>query len=359
MKRALTLSQRGFTPPNPIVGCVLVKDGRIVGEGFHPLAGQPHAEIFALRQAGSEARGATAFVTLEPCSHHGRTPPCADALIEAGVSRVVAAVSDPNPRVSGQGLERLRDAGIAVETGLLAAEAERVNEAFFLFHRAGRPFVTLKAAQTLDGKIATRTGGSKWITGPKARAHVHRLRAQSGAVLVGIGTVLADDPLLTARFRGVLHQPIRIVLDPHLRLPIESQIVQTASISPVIVVSGPNPDPSRVQILQSYQVEILPWQTDTHDRIELTTLLRELGRRNIISILVEGGGETHASFLEARLADRLLWFIAPKIVGGRQAPSTVGGTGVAKMDDAIRVESLRVRRFGPDLMLDGIPVWRK
>ena len=221
MRRALRLAERGFTPPNPMVGCVLVRDGVNVGEGWHPYAGQPHAEVFALRAAGEKATGATAYVTLEPCSHFGRTPPCADALIAAKVKRVVVATPDPNPQVSGRGLARLQAAGIEVALGVLEAQARRVNEAFLHFHTTGIPFVTLKAAMTLDGKIATRTGDLQWITGPKARRFVHLQRARSGAVLVGIGTLLADDAQLTARLPGVTlpRQPLRIVVDSHLRTP--------------------------------------------------------------------------------------------------------------------------------------------
>jgi diaminohydroxyphosphoribosylaminopyrimidine deaminase / 5-amino-6-(5-phosphoribosylamino)uracil reductase len=358
MRRALRIAERGFTAPNPMVGCVLVRDGVRVGEGYHLVAGGPHAEVNALRAAGNQARGATAYVTLEPCSHFGRTPPCADALIEAGVSRVVAAVTDPNPKVAGTGLKRLRAAGMSVEVGLMAVEAERLNDAFFHFQRTGRPFVIQKAAQTLDGKIATRTGDSRWVTGEKARAFVHRLRARSGAVLVGVGTAIADDPLLTARLPGDSpRQPVRIVLDPHLRLPPNGQLARTARETPTLVVTRHGADPSRSKTLHTCGIEILPWHTDTDDRIELTSLMDELGRREIVSILVEGGATTHAAFLEARLANRLLWFVAPKVVGGREAPSAVGGNGIALMADAIGVDSLRIRRFGPDILLDGTPVW--
>lgn len=334
-----------------------------MGEGYHPLAGEPHAEVFALREAGNAARGATAYVTLEPCSHFGRTPPCADALIAAGVARVVAAQEDPNPRVAGQGNRRLREAGVAVEVGLLAEEAEQVNEAYFHFQRTRRPFVYLKAAQTLDGKIATRTGDSKWITGEKARSWAHQLRARVGAVLVGAGTALIDDPLLTARLSrksgGAPRQPLRIVLDSNLRLSPSSQLAATANVFPTLVVTSTHADGERARILQSCGIEILRWETDTDGRIELKSLLEELGRREVVSLLVEGGGETHAAFLAAELADRLLWFVAPKLAGGREAPSAVGGLGIARMEDAIRVESLRVHRLGPDLLLDGKPVWNR
>jgi diaminohydroxyphosphoribosylaminopyrimidine deaminase/5-amino-6-(5-phosphoribosylamino)uracil reductase len=360
MHRALRIARRGYTHPNPMVGCVLVRNGDVVGEGFHPLAGEPHAEVFALRAADHAARGATAYVSLEPCSHFGRTPPCAGALIEAGVSRVVVAVEDPNPRVSGAGIARLRDAGIEVEVGLLADKAALLNEDFFHFQKTGRPFVILKAAQTLDGKIATHERDSKWITGPGARTYVHELRARSGAVLIGVGTALADDPMLTARTaKPAPRQPIRLVLDPWLRLSVESALAKSASHFPTIVICRKEADEDRAKNLYLCGIEILRWSADTDDRIELTSLLDELGKRGIVSILVEGGAETHAGFLESKLANRVMWFIAPKLVGGRQAPSTVGGHGIARMDDAIRVDALRVRRFGPDLLLDGKPVWER
>lgn len=356
MRRALRLAARGFTPPNPMVGCVLVKAGRIVGEGFHRMAGEPHAEVMALRAAGEAARGATAYVSLEPCRHYGRTPPCTAALIGAGVARVVAAVEDPNPLVAGQGLEDLRRAGIAVQTGLLTEPAAELNAAFFHYQRTGRPLVVLKAAMTLDGKIATRTGDSRWITGSRARAYVHRLRAQSGAVLVGIGTVLADDPLLTARLRGVSRQPLRIVLDTNLRIPLTSRLAVTARVSPVIVAAGTSAGADRVAAVEQLGIEVLRLP-DCGGRVALGPLLETLGRRGIISVLVEGGGAIHASFLEGRFAHRLLWFISPKVVGGRDAITPVEGSGAASLSDALPLDRLTARRLGPDFMIECGPVY--
>lgn len=353
MRRALRLAARGYTYPNPMVGCVLVRDGEVVGEGWHPAAGQPHAEVFALRQAGERARGATAYVSLEPCAHFGRTPPCADALIAAGVGRVVAAVVDPDPRVAGKGLARLRAAGIPAEAGVLEDEARRLNEAFFHYHATGGPLVILKAATTLDGKIATRTGDSKWITGPRARAWVHRLRARVGAVLCGVGTVLADDPLLTARFRGAPRQPLRIVLDPRLRTPPQSNLARTARESPVLVVTTDAADPVRAKTLHDCGLEVLRLPAETNNQLPLGLLLAELGRRGIQSVLVEGGGTTYAAILEGRLAHRLHWFVAPKLVGGRDAPTAVEGLGVARMADAVALREITIRRLGPDLRIDG------
>jgi diaminohydroxyphosphoribosylaminopyrimidine deaminase/5-amino-6-(5-phosphoribosylamino)uracil reductase len=359
MRRALRLAERGFTPPNPMVGCVIVKDEVVVGEGWHPVAGQPHAEVFALRDAGEKAQGATAYVTLEPCSHWGRTPPCAEALIRAGVARVVAAAQDSDPRVGGTGLERLRAAGIAVSVGVLEAEARRLNAAFFHFHETGTPFVTLKAAMTLDGKIATRAGDSKWITGPAARRYVHRLRAQSGAVMVGIGTLLADDPQLTARLPGIElpRQPLRIVVDSQLRTPPNAQAVRLASeapgAQPLLIAATKGAPPDRERALRREGVEILRLPAAPNGRVDLTALCLHLAQREVISVLAEGGGELHAALLCAQMAHRALFFIAPKIVGGRSAPTPVEGEGLAAVSQAVALDALRVRRFGPDLAIEG------
>jgi diaminohydroxyphosphoribosylaminopyrimidine deaminase/5-amino-6-(5-phosphoribosylamino)uracil reductase len=356
MQRALRLAERGFTPPNPMVGCVLVREGMMVGEGWHPYAGQPHAEVFALRAAGERAAGATAYVTLEPCSHFGRTPPCADALIAAKVGRVVVAILDPDPRVGGRGLTRLREAGIDVALGVLEEPARRVNEAFLHFHTTGLPFVTLKAAMTLDGKIATRTGDSQWITGPRARRYVHLQRARSGAVLVGIGTLLADDAQLTARMPGVRlpRQPLRIVVDSRLRTPPESAAARIATPEAPLLIATCAPLASdRAQLLRREGIEILPLPADSSGRVDLPTLLQELARRQIISVWVEGGGEMHAALLQARLAHKALFFVAPKLLGGREAPTPLEGLGPSRMAQAVSLGALSVRRFGPDLALEG------
>jgi len=356
MRRALHLAERGFTPPNPMVGCVLVRDGVNVGEGWHPYAGQPHAEVFALRAAGEKAAGATAYVTLEPCSHFGRTPPCADALIAARVRRVVVATPDPNPKVSGRGMARLQAAGIEVALGILETPARRVNEAFLHFHTTGVPFVTLKAAMTLDGKIATRTGDSKWITGPKARRYVHLQRARSGAVMVGIGTLLADDAQLTARLPGVTlpRQPLRIVVDSHLRTPPDCAAIRLATPkSPLLIATQESVDSDRARALLKEGVEILSLPANTAGRVDLSALLEELAKRQIISIWVEGGGELHASLLQAGLAHKALFFIAPKLLGGKDAPTPLEGIGPGLMVEAISLDTLSVHHFGPDLAVEG------
>jgi diaminohydroxyphosphoribosylaminopyrimidine deaminase/5-amino-6-(5-phosphoribosylamino)uracil reductase len=358
MKFALRLAERGYTPPNPRVGCVIVKDGALVGEGFHPYAGAPHAEVFALQAAGERARGATAYVTLEPCAHHGRTPPCVLALIDSGVSRVVAAVQDPNPKVAGGGFAILRKAGVQVQVGLLEQQAHEVDAPFFFYQQTGRPYVSLKAAMTLDGKIATSTGDSKWITGEKARALVHRIRAQYSAILCGVGTVLADDPLLTARFKGAPRQPTRIILDRRLRTPPSAKVVQTASEIPTIIVAGHDHDSDQAKIMQSCGVEILSVTTDINGQIPLSELLAEMGRREMVSILVEGGGRTHATFLQQKQVQHLYWFVAPRLAGGRDAPSPIEGDGVERMADAVQLENVKTRKIGNDLLIEANPVFQ-
>lgn len=355
MRRALRLATKGFTTPNPRVGCVIVRDGAVVGEGYHLAAGAPHAEAVALARAGHRAAGATAYVTLEPCAHQGRTPPCADALIAARVARVVACMEDPDPRVRGAGIDRLRRAGVNVRTGVLHDEAAAINAPFLHFHRTGRPHVTLKCAMSLDGKIATRTGDSKWITGLAARRYVHRERAQAGAVVCGVGTVLADDPMLTARFAGVPRQPLRVILDSLLRTPPTARVVESARDFPTLIAAGVEAPAAKEDALEARGVQIVRLPSDNYSGVSLNALLAELARRQVISLLVEGGGETHASFLSAGLADRLLWFVAPLIIGGRDARSPVEGLGATAVADAVRMSRLRVRRIRDDLLIECTP----
>ena len=360
MRRALRLAEKGFAAPNPMVGCVIVKDGVVVGEGYHPYAGQPHAEVFALRAAGEQARGGTAYVTLEPCCHWGRTPPCTEALKSAGVARVVAATTDNDPRVGGRGLEILRAAGIEVTVGVRETEARRVNEAFFYYHSAHMPFVTLKAAMTLDGKIATRTGDSRWITGPKARNYVHLLRAQSGAVMVGIGTLLADNARLDVRLDPPTpRQPLRIIVDSRLRTPTDAEAVlltEPPHSLPLLIATTEKADPERERKLltpsRRGSLEILHLPAAQEGVVDLQALMRLLAERQIISVLAEGGGQLHAALLEAKLAQKALFFIAPKLVGGRNAPTPLEGEGIAAMQDAIALNTFTVRRFGPDIALE-------
>jgi diaminohydroxyphosphoribosylaminopyrimidine deaminase/5-amino-6-(5-phosphoribosylamino)uracil reductase len=358
MRRALRLAARGFTPPNPMVGCVIVSDGVVVGEGYHVRAGLPHAEANALLQAGASACGAAAYVTLEPCCHYGRTPPCADALITAGVQRVVVAHQDPNPRVAGKGIERLLAAGITVDVGLLEATARDLNRAFIHFHTQNTPYVTLKAATTLDGKIATATGQSHWITGAKARRHVHQLRARSGAVMTGIGTVLADDPLLTARLSPAApRQPLRIILDSTLRTPPESRAVASASAdAPLLIVTTDGAPGAREAALVRHGVEVLR-VPPSDGRVDIRTALAVLAERGVISVLVEGGGTVNASLLKAGVVNSVLFFVAPKLFGGHDAPTAIEGAGVSVVSDAIPLCNVRIRRFAPDIAIEAEVVY--
>lgn len=358
MKRALRLAQRGRTSPNPMVGAVVVKEGRVIGEGYHPRAGEPHAEVLALRAAGSLAVGADLYVTLEPCCHQGKTGPCTDAVISAGIRKVYAAMVDPYPEVAGKGIETLRAAGVEVEVGLLESEARELNRGFIKCVTCGRPFVLWKAAMTLDGKIATRTGDSRWISGEASRAYVHRLRAQSDAIVIGIGTVLADDPSLTVRIgnrqgakdaKNARNQPIRIVVDSEGRVPADAKVLNGEATT-VIVTKRSAPE-ENLDKLWSAGVRILGVR-DIDGRIDLGYLLGELGKMGINNVLLEGGGELAASMIASGLVDRGLIFVAPKIAGGRDAKSPVEGEGIELMADALSTSKPRVRRFGDDIALE-------
>lgn len=354
MERALELARRGtgLVSPGPLVGCVIVDPaGLVVGEGFYVFEEVKHAETIALSVAGNKARGGTAYVSLEPHAHHGRTAPCTDALIAAGIKRVVASIEDSNPKVSGRGFEHLRNAGVEVQVGLLAEEAARANEAYIHFMRTGRPFVHLKMAVSLDGKIATRTGDSRWVTGPEARARAHELRHQYDAIMIGIGTAIKDDPLLTDRSdRSRRLQLVRIVLDEQLLLPAQSRLVKTANEAPVIVIAGTGADENRVRELESRGVEIV--RKGNRDPFEL---LDELGRRSVQSLLVEGGSGVAGRFIDAGLVNKVTFFVAPKIVGGSEAPGAVGGVGVELMKDALQLEHVEITQRGNDIEVTGYP----
>jgi len=352
MRRALDLAGRGrgAVEPNPMVGAVIVRDGEVVGEGWHQRFGGPHAEVEALRSAGEKARGATLYVTLEPCCHYGKTPPCTRALIGAGVARTVAACRDPFPPVSANGLPELRAAGLAVEAGLLRREAQELNAPYFKLRATGRPFVTAKWAISLDGKVATRTGDSGWVSSPEARERVQRLRAISDAVLVGIGTVLADDPLLTCRVSSP-RTLTRIVLDASARLPLPSQLVTTAAESPVLLAATAAAPAERGAALRARGVEVLLLPAAEEARVSLDALLDELGRRGMTNLLVEGGPTVFADFFARRLVDRVVVYVAPKLVGGAGAPGALGGRGVAKMAEAIGLDLRGWERVGEDLEL--------
>jgi diaminohydroxyphosphoribosylaminopyrimidine deaminase/5-amino-6-(5-phosphoribosylamino)uracil reductase len=374
---ALQFAAQGaaLVTPNPLVGSVIVKDGEIVGRGYHRYDDLKHAEVWALEEAGGRARGSTVYVNLEPCSHQGpgkRTPPCISALIEAGAKRVVASMVDPNPHVNGRGFELLREAGIEVAVGLMEREARRLNEKYVKFITTGLPFVHLKMALSLDGRIATRTGESKWITGEEARAASQMLRHEYDAILVGVGTVLADDPALTDRTRQPRRRPlVRVLLDSKLRVPFESQLVMSADKWPLIVFTTdvqevdeqafPD-DPTDRSIsrmveqwtLENYEAEVVE-VASRNGRPDLKAVLTELGRRQLTSLLVEGGAEVAASFIEQRLVDKVTFFIAPKIIGGRDALSGIGGSGIAKLHDALELEDVEVVRRGDDWEFTGYP----
>jgi diaminohydroxyphosphoribosylaminopyrimidine deaminase/5-amino-6-(5-phosphoribosylamino)uracil reductase len=352
MDAALALARRGLGNvwPNPAVGCVIVRDGSIVGRGWTQPGGRPHAETEALARAGDAARGATAYVTLEPCAHWGNTPPCADALIAAGVGRVVAALEDPDPRVAGGGLARLREAGIAVESGLRAALAAEINAGFLRRVRDGRPLVTLKLATSLDGRIATASGESRWITGPLARRRTHLLRATHDAILVGTATVLADDPQLTCRLPGLEHRsPVRVALDRDLVIPPTVRLVAEAGTVPTWLVTAPGSDPERRAVLRQAGVTIIEAAPDAAGRIDLGDALRRLGERGLTRVLVEGGGRLAAALLRAGLADRLVWLHAPLLLGGDAVPA-VAALALAALTEAPGFELLASETVGPDLL---------
>jgi diaminohydroxyphosphoribosylaminopyrimidine deaminase / 5-amino-6-(5-phosphoribosylamino)uracil reductase len=352
MARALELAKRGvgLVSPGPLVGCVVVNpSGDIAGEGFYVFEEIKHAETIALELAGKKVRGGTAYVSLEPHAHHGRTPPCTDALIAAGIKRVVAPIEDLNPKVCGKGFAHLRAAGIKVETGLMSEEAAEVNEAYLHYMSTGLPFVHLKLAVSLDGKIATRTRDSRWITGPEARARVQELRHQYDAILVGAGTAEIDDPQLSDRSGLRRRRPlVRVVLDEEVRLSPDSQLASTTSQAPVIIFG--NERANHADVLLARGVEIV-----SSRRGDLDAVLHELGSRSLQSLLVEGGSAVAGEFIDARLVNKITFFIAPKIIGGTEAPSAIGGSGIETMADALELERISVTRRGDDIEVTGYP----
>lgn len=357
MRVALRESVRsvGRTHPNPPVGCAIVKNGALVGRGGTQAPPGPHAEVVALRQAGDAARGATLYTTLEPCNHHGRTPPCTEAIIRAGIQRVVVAVRDPHAVASG-GLERLEAAGIKTLSGICSEASEHILAPFLHWARTGTPYVALKSAMTLDGKIASHTGASRWITGPVARAYVHRLRSRFGAVLTGIGTALADDPLLTTRHAHSSLQPrsspVRIIVDSRLRLPLDSRLAQTARLSPLIVACTEGADEQAIGGLRALGAEVLALPAKGA-RVDPAILMRALGSRGISGILVESGGDLAFSLLESGCVNEVLYFIAPLLLGGGSAPTPLGGVGFNSPGAGTAVEDVRVRRCGADWVVRG------
>lgn len=350
LKLALALGRQGLGQcwPNPAVGCLLVKDGRIVGRGRTQAGGRPHAERVALMQAGEMARGATAYVSLEPCAHHGKTSPCAEALIEAGVARVVSAIEDPDPRVSGGGFEMLRKAGVAVETGICADEAAADLAGFLMRVRQGRPYVALKLASSFDGRIATASGHSQWITGPAARAWVHGARSRYDAVMVGAGTARADDPMLTVRDMGVAHQPVRVVVSRRLDIPLMSQLARTAREIPVWLCHGPDADAALIEAWQGLGAELLPCGLSGR-QLDMASVLKALGDRGLTRVFCEGGGALAASLLAEGLVDEMIGFTAGLAIGAEGLPG-IGALGLDRLENARRFELVEARNIGGDVL---------
>ena len=352
MGAALALARRGLGAvwPNPAVGCVIVNDGRVVGRGWTQPGGRPHGETEALRRAGEAARGAVAHVSLEPCCHWGQTPPCVDALIAARVRRVVVALEDPDPRVAGEGLRRLRAAGLDIEVGLCTEEAAEVNAGFLSRLRLGRPLVTFKLATSLDGRIAVATGESQWITGPPARDRAHALRASHDAIMVGTGTVVADDPQLTCRLPGLGHRsPVRVVIDRHLRISPASRIIGDAPRVPTWVLTLRSADPGRRAMFLANRVTLIDVDDDGEGQIDLAAALGALGERGITRLLVEGGARLAAAFFRARLIDRLVWVHAPLVIGGDGIPA-IAGFDLAALADGRAFERLSTETIGDDVL---------
>lgn len=364
MRRAIELAKKGsgHVNPNPLVGAVIVRDGEIIGEGYHECYGQLHAERNAIANAkkrGNSLEGSTIYVTLEPCCHYGKTPPCTEAIIEEKIARVVVGSDDPNPLVSGKGFQMLREKGIEVIPHFLKEECDAMNHVFFHYIRTGTPYVAMKYAMTMDGKIACYTGDSKWVTGEESRAHVQTLRNHYKGIMAGIGTVLADDPMLNCRIEGG-KEPIRIITDSHLRIPMDSQLVRTAGQQPLIVACLPDADEEKAAQLQEKGVEVLriPGVTtaditeEQKEVISLPVLMKELGARKIDGILLEGGGQLNESALQAGIVDRIYCYIAPKIFGGAQAKTPVEGQGLTRAADAWQFNRIGMQEFGQDILLE-------
>ena len=341
----------GRTSPNPLVGAVIVKDNRVVGCGWHRKAGTPHAEVHALNQAGELAQGADVYVTLEPCAHYGKTPPCAKALVEAKVKNVYGGLLDVNPKVAGKGFKILEDAGIHVEYGFLQDELRKQNEVFFKWIEHKKPFIVLKAAMTLDGKIATATGQSKWITNETSRAYGYKLRDIYDGIMVGINTVIEDNPMLTARVDGGKN-PIRIVVDSSLKIDINANVVQDKSAKTIIATTD-KADKDKILKLQAQDIDVIVVDKDENDKVDIEKLLDILGQQNICSILVEGGATLSGSFVAKKLVDKVYFFIAPKIVGGKEAKTPVAGTGILNLQEALTLKDIKIEKLEEDILIIG------
>lgn len=341
----------GRTSPNPLVGAVIVKDNRVVGCGWHRKAGTPHAEVHALNQAGELAQGADVYVTLEPCAHYGKTPPCAKALVEAKVKNVYGGLLDVNPKVAGKGFKILEDAGIHVEYGFLQDELRKQNEVFFKWIEHKKPFIVLKAAMTLDGKIATATGQSKWITNETSRAYGYKLRDIYDGIMVGINTVIEDNPMLTARVDSGKN-PIRIVVDSSLKIDINANVVQDKSAKTIIATTD-KANKDKILKLQAQDVDVIVVDKDENDKVDIEKLLDILGQQNICSILVEGGATLSGSFVAKKLVDKVYFFIAPKIIGGKEAKTPVAGTGILNLQEALALKDIQIEKLEEDVLIIG------
>lgn len=353
MLAALQLAQKGEgkTNPNPMVGAVIVKNGRVIGSGFHERYGEKHAERNALANCCEPPQGAVMYVTLEPCCHTGRQPPCTEAILQSGIAKVVVGSSDPNPLVAGGGIKLLRENGVEVKTGVLKAECDNLNKAFFKFIQTETPFVTMKYAMTLDGKIATRTGASKWITGEEARADVHRLRNRCAAIMVGVGTVIADDPQLTCRLEGGV-DPIRVICDSNLRTPINANVVKTARETPTVIACLPCVEDKKQPFINA-GCTVIEIEPDEDNRIDLKKLMRALGQIKLCSLLLEGGAALNAAALKAGIVDEVCCYIAPKIFGGEAAKGPIGGLGVTLPSEGYVIDDISYRSIGRDVCFEG------
>jgi len=355
MHLVLSLARKGMgtTSPNPMVGAVLVRGSRIVGKGYHHKAGMPHAEIVALHEAKEEAKGATLYVNLEPCVHVGRTPPCVNSIIAGGVRRVVIAMLDPNPLVNGMGVDALKKAGIEVKVGLLEEEAKRLNEAFVVFMEKKRPFYTMKGAVSLDGKIATKTCDSKWISNEESRQYVNKLRSTVDGIMVGINTVILDNPLLIPKISRPKKYPVRIILDSKLRIPFSCDVVKTSEKYKTWVFTAEDSRSDKEAKLSSMGLEVIRVPKDESGRVSLRHVCEELFRRDIMHVLLEGGGEMNSSFLKDGLLDKIILFYAPILIGGKGAYNLIGGKGVDFLKDAYKIDIAAVKRFKEDIYLEG------
>ncbi len=357
MLRAMELAERGkgFVNPNPLVGALIVRGDRIIGEGWHEYYGGLHAERNAFKNCIEDPRGATLYVTLEPCCHHGKTPPCVDAVIEQGIARVVVGLEDPNPLVAGKGLEKLVNAGIEVVTGVEEEVLREQNRVFLKYIATGLPWVALKTAMTLDGKIAAFTGDARWVTGDDARLRVHRMRSEYMGIMVGSGTVKTDDPLLNCRLEGEHRQPVRIVVDSKASVAFDSQVVRTARVFPLLVAHTVQADEEQLEMIQEAGGGTLLCE-EKDGRVDITDLLKKLGARGIDSVLLEGGGELNYTFVKAGVIDEVYAFIAPKIVGGRTAKTPVEGEGFKRMGEALELSPFAVEAIGRDILLMARPI---